>query len=266
MMDRYPGKNIRASQTQRFGQRLEWARKRSGFPTRKAAIEGLPEKAGIAPRTYYAHERGERLPEQDATMAIYCTVFGVSRDFLMFGTGPEMKEFERAQSIDNQSVINQPSKEVARLPSQADALRYIPIIRASEIKQILTGEGTLADMSEELLPLPRQMLAGPRSFAYEIPDDDHSMVGRGAQSFPPGAHVVIDPDQEIKPTRFVMVWLKGWAEPVIRQLQSQRPIIADAPQFPFKLIALNERFEAIECSNADECRILGRVVFTLNAV
>lgn len=266
MIDRHSGKNLRASQTQRFGQRLEWARKRVGFPTRRAAIDALPRDAEIAPRTYYAHERGERSPEQDATIAVYCTVFRVSRNFLLFGTGPEMEEFERAQSIDSAALINHTPKEVAGLPSQADALRYIPVLRASKIKQFLTGEGTLADMSEELLPLPRQMLAGPRSFAYEIPDDDHSMVGGGAQSFPPGAHLVIDPDQEIKPTRFMMVWLKGWAEPAIRQLQGQRPVSADAPQFPFKLIALNERFEVIEVKDADECRILGRVVFTLNAV
>lgn len=266
MMNRHSGKNIRASQTQRFGQRLEWARKRAGFTTRRAAIEALPKDSEIAPRTYYAHERGERSPEQDATIAIYCTAFRVSRDFLLFGTGSEMAEFEQAQGIDNQSVINHASKEVAGLPSQADALRYIPVLRASKIKQFLTGEGTLADMSEELLPLPRHMLAGPRSFAYEIPDDDQSMVGRGTQSFPPGAYLVIDPGQEIKPTQFLMVELKGWNEPVIRQLQSQRPVSRDAPQFPFKLIALNERFETIECQSTEDCEILGRVVFTLNPV
>jgi len=266
MIKETSGKNYRASQAQRFGQRLEWARKKAGFATRKAAIEALPEKAEIAARTYYAHERGERSPEQEATIDVYCTLFSVSRDFLLFGTGPETKEFEAAQGIESQGGINQPPKEVAATSSHIDAIRYIPVIRASKIKQFLTGEGNLADMSGDLLPLPRQMLAGPKSLAYEIPEDDHSMVGDGAQSFPPGAYVVIDPDQEIKPNKFLMVAIAGWPDPVIRQLQSQRPVSRSAPQFPFKLIALNERFETIECSSADDCEIIGRVVFTLNAV
>lgn len=266
MIKETSGKNYRASQAQRFGQRLEWARKKAGYTTRKAAIEALPESAEIAARTYYAHERGERSPEQETTIDVYCTLFSVTRDFLLFGTGPETKEFEIAQSIESQGGINQPLKEVAATSFHIEGIRYIPVVRASKIKQFLTGEGALADMSGDLLPLPRHMLAGPKSLAYEIPDDDQSMIGSGAQSFPPGAYLVIDPDQEIKPNNFLMAQLKGWKDPVIRQLQSQRPTSRNAPQFPFKLIALNERFEAIECHSADDCEIIGRVVFTLNAV
>lgn len=262
-MDEGQAKGWRQEQAKEFGRRLQWARKRAGYSTRRAVIDAIPDKWGIAPRTYYSHERGERTPERDDTLLRYCEMFKVSRDFLLFGTGPEKDEFLSAEDHENVEQINHASNQVYEKSSKFEAVRYIPIIRASNIEKIISGRGTLAKMTKEFLPVSSSLLAGPRSFGYEISSEDDSMVGEGGKSFPPRSHVVVDPDREIMPGKYVLVQFPGMEEATVRQLQSGLPYKTAAPRFPITLKALNPRFEAVTIGNADECAILGRVVFTI---
>jgi SOS-response transcriptional repressor LexA len=261
-MDEGQAKGWRQEQAREFGRRLQWARMRAGYSTRRAVIDAMPDEWGIAPRTYYSHERGERTPERDDTLKHYCEMFNVSREFLLFGTGTELAEFSKAESHEIAEQINHTPNQVYEKSSKLEAVRYIPIIRASNIEKIISGKGTLANMTKEFLPVSSSLLAGPRSFGYEIASEDDSMIGDGGKTFSPGSHVVADPDREIMPGKYLLVQFPGM-DPTVRQLQAGFSYKPDAPRFPFTLKALNPRFDPVTIGNADECVILGRVVFTI---
>jgi SOS-response transcriptional repressor LexA len=255
----------RQEQAREFGRRLQWARKRAGYATRKAVIDSIPDKWAIAARTYYSHERGERTPERDDTLQRYCIMFNVSRDFLLFGTGPEKEEFINAEATESASEINHVPNQVYEKSSLLEAVRYIPIIRASDIQKIISGKEALAEMTKEFLPVSSSLLAGPHSFAFEITAEDNSMVGDSGYSFPPFSHVVVDPDRDIMPGKFLLVQFPGM-EPTVRQLKSSRPYHPGNPAFPFILQAANPNFGPITINGNDDCTVLGRVVFTIGEV
>lgn len=115
-------------------------------------------------------------------------------------------------------------------------------------------------MSSDQLPAPAQINAGPQAYTYQIPADDSSMVGNGHRSFHPGDFLVIDPDRVIKPGEFMLVWLPGWTEPALRQLQSSRPIDPVDPHYDFTLVALNPNFAPVKVSDPRDVEICGRLV------
>lgn len=258
-------KGWRQEQAREFGRRLQWARKRAGYSTRKAVIDSMPEAWGIAARTYYSHERGERAPEREDTLQHYCEIFSVSRDFLLFGNGPEILEYQSTEATESVSEINHAANQVYEKPSHFETVRYIPIIRASDIQKIISGKEALAEMTKEFLPVSSSLLAGPHSFAFEITAEDNSMVGESGQSFPPFSHVVVDPDRDIMPGKFLLVQFLGM-EPTVRQLKSSRPYQPSNPTFPFVLQAANLNFGPITINSNDDCTVLGRVVFTIGEV
>jgi hypothetical protein len=255
-------KGWRQEQAREFGRRLQWARKRAGYSTRRAALGDIPAKWGIATRTYYSHERGERTPDREDTLMHYCELFKVSRDFLLFGNGPELLEYQSAEAVELTSEINHASKQVYEKSSHFETVRYIPIIRASNIENLISGNEALADMTKEFLPVSSSLLAGPRSFGYEIPSEDDSMVGPGGRSFAPGSFIVVDPEREIMPGKYALVQFPDM-EPTVRQLRSSMPFRPAAPQFPFTLQASNPNYGPFKVDGASDCTIIGRVVFTI---
>lgn len=261
-MDEGQAKSWRQEQAKEFGRRLQWARKRAGYSSRQAAINVIPKSWGIAERTYYSHERGERMPDKDETLMRYCELFKVSRDFLLFGNGPELLEYQSAEAVELTSEINHANKQVYEKSSHFEAVRYIPIIRASNIENLISGKEALADMTKEFLPVSSSLLAGPRSFGYEISSEDDSMVGPGGRSFAPGSFVVVDPEREIMPGKYALVQFPGM-EPTVRQLRSSMPFRPSAPQFPFTLQASNPNYGPFTVNGASDCTIIGRVVFTI---
>lgn len=249
-------KNWRQKQAEEFGRRLQQARKKAGYSTRLSAVKDIPAGKNIASRTYYSHERGERLPEREDTLQCYCDLFGVSRAFLLDG--------ERGEA-ENDSDINHMRKGVDEKSSILEFVRYIPIIRVSEIEKIITGKGALADMTKDFLPVPSSLLVGPNAFAYEISLTDESMVGKEGRTFLPGSFVIIDPDREIIPGKYALVQFGG-ADPCVRQLQSSRSFKKDEPHYPINLVANNTNFTSIRVQNDNDCTILGRVVFTISEI
>jgi len=264
-MDEGNPEGWRRQQAKEFGRRLQWARKKAKYATRKAAIDSLPDVWCIAPRTYYSHERGERMPDSEDTLQHYCELFNVSRDFLLFGNGPEIAEYRSAEATESASEINHVPNQVYEKSFLLEAVRYIPIIRASDIQKIISGKEALAEMTKEFLPVSSSLLAGPRSFAFEITAEDNSMVGDSGYSFPPFSHVVVDPDRDIMPGKFLLVQFPGM-EPTVRQLKSSRPYQPSNPAFPFILQAANPNFGPITINSKDDCTVLGRVVFTIGEV
>lgn len=248
----------RRGQAEAFGQRLQWARKRKGFRTRQDVFRAIPDDWPIAERTYYAHERGERVPESSEVIARYCTFFNITQDFLIFGTGAEMQEFAN-------SGINHTSKQIVENSSQIEGIRFIPILQASDLEQYMQEKGTLATMTKETLPLPSSINAGPNAFAYEIHPDDESMIGSGVEvrAFHPRSFVVIDPDSTIKPGQYLLVKLKDWPYATVRQFKSSRPYQPDVPHFGFALRSANPAILDETIYYSGDCEILGRVVFTI---
>jgi hypothetical protein len=72
---------------------------------------------------------------------------------------------------------------------------------------------------------------------------------------------MVDPDREIAPGDYLLCLPDGTKTPLPRRLQSRFPYSAAAPRYPFKLIAASPYAEAIEVESADDCQILGRIIF-----
>lgn len=256
-------KTWKQEQKKLFGDRLKWAQKRAGFTRSSDVIrklEALQHKTGLAPKTYYSHAGGERVPDDDKVIGVYSDLFKISRDFLLFGFGPELEEFTEFLNSGSQGLIN-PENTAERVnASQFQPVRYIPILRATSIKQFLTGTGDAAIMASEFLPVARDIVAGPRTYAYPLPRNDRSMVGAGPISFHPETILSVDADRPIMPGDFALVWPEGWPEPTLRQLRAKRPLMPNELRYPFELTALNDEFEAIAVESEEDCVILGRLI------
>lgn len=259
-------RNWRREQRVEFGKRLTWARERAGFKKTSDAIRSLKQEFGGSWRTVYSHESGERVPDDNETLEMYCTKYEVSRDFLLFGSGPEQDEYFHSATNGSETEVNQVPDLYKIRTSQYGSVRYIPIVTASELNKILAGERALAAMSGGHLPVPKDLLAGPNSFVLQIASDDQSMVGSGPVSFPPLSHIVIDPDRDIMPLDFALVQPKGWKMPILRQLESAFPYNSEDPHYPFELHALNPKFKAITVNHSDECEVVGRLVYVAQAL
>lgn len=252
-MEQTETKTARRRQATAFGKRLGMARKKAGFATRMAAYRAIP-KGLIAQRTYYEHETGSRVPDSMVVIDQYCELFGVTRDYLIHGNGQHADDLITGQ-------INQLRKQHHEIASQIEDVRFIPIVRASEIH--LIKKGILAVESKESLPLPASIHAGPKAFGYEIHPDDYSMVGLGMRNFYPGSFVVVDPDQDISPGNFVLVKFEGWLYANVRQFQSAQIHRSGNPAKSYSLRSANEAYFD---DNDELCEILGRVVFTIEAL
>jgi SOS-response transcriptional repressor LexA len=121
-------------------------------------------------------------------------------------------------------------------------------------------------MSGDHLPVPKDLLAGPNAFSIQIPYDDDSMIGDGPISFPPASFVVIDPDQDVMPGKFVLAQLNGWRDPILRQYQAAYPYSRGVTRYPFELHALNPKVHPITIDSADEVRIIGRLIYVAQAL
>ena len=253
-------KTWKQEQKNQFGERLKWAQTRAGF---RHSAEVIRQLDGISPRagrTYYSHVRGEKVPNDDAIISIYCDIFKISRDFLLFGNGPELEEYAQGENSTSEGLVNLEESQNKVNASQFQPVRYIPILRATDIEPFLIGTGGAAIMAGDTLPVARQFVAGPRPYAFNLPENDRSMIGTGTNSFPPETTLSIDPDRAIMPDDFALVWPAGWPEPTLRQVKSKWPLLPTGPRYPFDLIALNPEFETLTVLGENECKIFGRLI------
>lgn len=245
-----------------FGMRLAKARRDAGFGARADAIKAIAEKTTQSWRNYYFHENGERVPNADEIIHVYADVFGVTADWLLVGDQPDPQS---SVKVNGTAGINQPHENKELISSKLENIRYYPILSASQIDIHLKGKE--APMPREHLPAPKSLMAGPNSFAFEIPSTDLSMLGEGTtRQFSPSSHVVIDPDQSIIPGKYALVQLPGFEYPVVRMVRAKSPISSKRASYPYTLIAANSAFAAIECRKRKDCRILGRVILTMQAI
>lgn len=249
-----------------FGRRLTWARDRAGYGKASLGIKAIEDRWGVVvARTYYSHEAGERVPDNDEMIEIYAQTYNVPTAYLLLRqTEPESSEVVRKYV--NHASVNQAIEPFDVNSSQIMELRYISILTASDIRDLLTGAGKLRTMSRGSLPLPPHVAAGPKVIAYQIPDYDDSMVGPDGSLFSPRATVFVDLNAEIAPGHYLMALLANTQTPVLRRLQSPYPYVSSAPRYPFKLIAHNPMVEPLTIQSADDCRIVGRVIFVGTSV
>lgn len=246
-----------------LAQRLRQARMRK-FKTAALAVEALNKQGGVKRRTYYSHEAGERTPSE-ADLRLYSELFGVTPEYLRYGTGAEQLESEPADgSGDGDGSINQAGEQLEIISSHNPKVRFIVVLSAGEIGQLATNRGDLANMSGRRLPVPDFLDASAQSFIYIMPDDDLSMATLDSQSIPPGTIICIDLDQTVAPIlpgRFVLARLKGYDEPLIRRYVADRPYNATSP---FTLEALNPSYKPIDVSAPSDCELIGRIILTSN--
>lgn len=238
-----------------FGKRLTAARM-SKYPFAPAAIEAINRLHKIQRRTYYSHESGSRFPGSAALILVYCHLFNVRAEYLLL---LEDRATDKAEPPAKR--INQVLERLPFYASSAGDTLYIPRLTASDIRDLLTGQLDLATFAGGRFPVPKHVAAGPMTFEFQIPQGDMSMVGTDGPPFFPGSHLIIDPERETAPGEYLLCLPAGAKNPLPRRLQSRFPYTPDAPRYPFKLIAASPYAEAIEVHSADDCAILGRIIF-----
>lgn len=291
-MDRRPAEVSRSKgwteeQRKEFGARLKWSFKRAGYSRAAEALMDVQECTSLKPRTFYSHVSGERVPDDDGLVEIYAQLFDVSMDFLLLrepapkgpsrgrlpidevrqrlGLHSATKPSSVLEHVNHVSV-NQVLERDEQKTSHFTDIRYISILSASDIRDLLTGTRKLRTMSRERLPVPPDVAAGPNVIAYKIPIFDHSMVSPEGSGFPPGTRLVFDPDRAIAPGDYLLALQAGAETPVLRRLQSTHAFMAAAPRYPFKLVALSPLAAPIFVETADDCAILGRAIFELKSL
>jgi hypothetical protein len=241
-----------------FGRRLTWARERAGYDKGADALRQVEQLSHMKVRTYYSHEAGDRVPDDDGLIQIYAQLFRVPMDYLL------LRQTQPESDVVNATSINQVTERLEDKSSQITDVRYISILTASDIRDLLTGRLNLSTFSGDRLPVPKHVAAGNMSIFYQIPNHDNSMVGAdGGPSFQPGTFLLVDPDREIAPGDYLVAMLAGTQTPVLRRLQSPYPYVRAAPRYPFKLIAINALVEPLTVTSADDCTILGRMIFIM---
>jgi SOS-response transcriptional repressor LexA len=259
---------VRDAQRAAFGTRLKTTRKKlkgpDGKPLYPSAVDFIgaleARHPDIQGRMYYNYEAGRNIPAQPDTINRIAEMLGVTSDWLLFGKGKQVNDGDFNQDA---ATINQAIEIPRGKPYKSPPVRYIPILSASQINSLLSGNGNLTTMSGEKLPVPQHIDAGADAFYYQISDSDTSMVGTAGFSFPPGTLLLIDPGRIIRPADFLLVQLPDADAPVIRRLQGRLSIDHGEPNsriYPFRLLALNPMADPIEVTSSTDCKIVGRVV------
>jgi SOS-response transcriptional repressor LexA len=248
------------------------------YPFAPAVIEDINQLYKIQRRTYYSHESGSRFPNSGPLILIYAYLFGVRPEYLLLRedtytrTGTDalsVDQVREALGLEPPGDVDEPPRRrinqaIERLPVYASGVSdtlYIPRLTASDIRDLLTGQLNLSSFSGDRFPVPRHVAAGQMAFAFQIPQGDISMVGADSPPFFPGAYLVVDPERETAPGEYLLCLPVGAKNPLPRRLQSRFPYTPDAPRFPFKLVAASPYAEPIEVHSADDCAILGRIIY-----
>lgn len=255
----------RAQQKRAFGRRLRQQRLNMRGPDGRQLYKKISdftnELQARAPhleaRNYYHWEAGSRIPRDDEVINLLAQMLNTTAEWLVSGPAEEVNA---PPLNDNRGRINQTIEIPSIKPFKLPALRYIPVLSASEIRSLLLGNGNLTTMSREQLPAPPHTDAGADAFYYRIPEDDTSMVGGAGHSFPPGTLLLINRERPIQPGAFLLAQQADMPGPIMRQLQAPFPVVPANPRFPFRLIALNPMAQPIVCSAGESWEILGRVV------
>jgi SOS-response transcriptional repressor LexA len=108
------------------------------------------------------------------------------------------------------------------------------------------------------MPVPDFLNASDATFAYRMSPNDYSMVTDKGLSLAPGTIVCADPQMPILPGKFVLAYLAGYDEPVVRVYRAKRPY---APGVSFELAAQNPAFEPITVESGDDCLLIARIFF-----
>jgi SOS-response transcriptional repressor LexA len=113
-------------------------------------------------------------------------------------------------------------------------------------------------MSGRTLPVPDFLDVSRRSFWYQIPLNDASMVAKEGLSLVPGAIVLIDLEKPIIRGKPVLAKLMDHDEPLIREFQAAQSFEAGGP---FILRPLNPAYDPIEVKDRADCLLIGAVYF-----
>jgi hypothetical protein len=241
-----------------FGARLKAVRKQT-FSTAVEAIDVMAKMWGLKGRTYFSHEKGDRMPS-DAELARYAAFFGVTPEYLRYGVDDEDRVARVVVPFAaGVGSVNQISQNFDINASRRPIARHIVILSAIEIKRLISGQADLATMSGQgVLPVPASLLVSQSAFTYEIPSYDRSMVGSGVISFHPGSALVIDPDEQVLPGHYVLANVPDLPEPIVRRYDAARPYQIGVA---FTLTALNEAYKPIDVAEAGQGSVIGRVMW-----
>lgn len=279
------GKTWTDNERSEFGHRLTLARMSARspdgqpkYPFAPAAITDIKQLYNIERRAYYSHESGSRYPNNGLLIMIYAYLFGTRAEYLLLREAEYVRTGTDALSVDEvrRQIGLEPSAEslepprrrinqaAERLPFSTSGIMdtlYIPRLTASDIRDLLTGQLTLSTFSGDRSPVSRHVAAGPMAFSFQIPQGDSSMLGGEGPQFYPGSDIVVDPERETGPGEYLLCLPAGAQNPLARRLQSRFPYTPGAPRFPFKLVASSPFAETIEVHSAEDCAILGRIIY-----
>lgn len=240
-----------------FGARLKAVRKQH-YSTAVEAIDVMAKMWGLKGRTYFSHEKGDRMPS-DIELERYAAFFGVTPQYLRYGVeGDDRPDKVVVPFSAGVRPVNQLSQNFDINASRRPAARYIKILSAIEIKELIFGGGDLATLpGQGALPVPASLPVSDEAFTYEIPSYDHSMVGQGNIAFHPGSSLVVDPREQVLPGHYVLASVPDLDAPLVRRYDAAKPY---QPGVAFTLTALNEAYKPIEVSGPDSGLVIGRII------
>ena len=230
-----------------FALRLRDARARK-YSRAAQAAEIIHARLGLAICTYYKHEKGTRKPGLK-TIKDYADIFGVDEKWLAYG-GDE-----------KHSKLNQLTRDSELPPFHADRVRYIPLLTdGNQINQRLADNGHRMKISQKL-PIPLQIGAGERTFAWKIPSGDASMLCC-VLGYAPGTFVIVDPDQDVHPNQFILVKKNTPDAPwIVRRYESTKSMLYAEK---FSLTALNPRVKPEVVTREDQYVLGGVVIYVMH--
>lgn len=203
------------AKTEHWSKRLDRAMTAKGWKAPQ-----LIRATGLGKSLVYQYLNGEVDQPREPHLTLLTNALAVSKSWLMHG--------ENAEASSELGV----------------AVRRIPVLTLKLCGE-LSVRGQLADLaSGEFLPVGADV--GPRSAVVRVEDEAISPLLR------PGDMVVVDPDAEPIPGRYVLALVNG-----VAYIRRYRPLTA-RPDGPIELLSENTDFPPIDLTESG--RILGRVI------
>jgi transcriptional regulator with XRE-family HTH domain len=211
--------------------RLRRARINAGFGRATEAVR----KFGWNYSRYMNYENGERaIPPKQAILV--AAAYGVTVDYIYFGTGAILNQIERTQAISSRMVRG---------------IALVDLENIAELKRIASG---LEPMLAVTVPVSAEEALPDRVIFIEIEDMSMSNVNE-AVSFEPGDKALIDIEGSPSPSDFVLALVPEERTALFRLYREvgraeDGSIIAD-------LVPLNPNFRTVRISNASPGQIIG---------
>lgn len=231
----------------KFSERLKETVEEAGLSYLQA-VDLAVKTGNISGRVALSHLRGDRKPRRsnvEAFAEIYARAFRVDRDWLLYGRfHNEINQLDGSPNEDTSHLT--PFRRIAITAPRKTANR--------------NGSAGMRAMNH--MPFPDAIAIDDAAFIWCVPEGDLAMVGNEYKLIP-GTYLVVVPAtaRDINPGHIVLCRPKGYTENVVRMVKASGPISVVKR---YELVSPNPLFDPIAITSPADCRVVGRVLFSIN--